>query len=52
MVRHCSGIHPGPITTVPTGSCMLTLGTGERVENAAERGIQLLPAHCYAVVGE
>lgn len=32
---------------------MLTLGTGERVtEGATVRGIQLLPAHCYAVTGE
>ncbi|EPT00398.1 hypothetical protein FOMPIDRAFT_1122801, partial [Fomitopsis schrenkii] len=32
------------------GSCMLTLGTGEKVDNMEERSIQLLPAHCYAVI--
>lgn len=31
---------------------MLTLGTGEKVDNMEERSIQLLPAHCYAVIGE
>ncbi|KAI0724162.1 hypothetical protein C8Q72DRAFT_786967, partial [Fomitopsis betulina] len=31
------------------GSCMLTLGTGGKMENVEENSIQLLPAHCYAV---
>ncbi|KZT69626.1 cysteine proteinase, partial [Daedalea quercina L-15889] len=32
------------------GSCMLTLGTGEKVESVPFNDITLLPVHCYAVI--
>ncbi|TFY58424.1 hypothetical protein EVJ58_g6422 [Rhodofomes roseus] len=32
------------------GSCMLTLGTGEKADSLPLDDINLLPAHCYAVI--
>lgn len=39
------------ISDIPTGYCMLTLGTGETVRHDLGSSISLLPAHCYAVLG-
>jgi hypothetical protein len=50
MVRILLPHVPHDPNQVPTGQCILTVGTDNR--RIADRGhVKLLPAHCYAVIG-
>ena len=52
VVFHDSFLSLSPFTfLIHTGQCVVTLGTGPGFDNRWQ-GIQLLPSHSYAVIGE